>query len=231
MSFFKKLTAVKPTDIEAADKKRYQIICLVGAALALVTAILMLILLTGFAPVYVWSALAFGIFLAAYFGLAYFRYAVPHSKLLARLSDASVYLTLVGAYTPIFLILVRLHVYENGSIVTGWVLFGLVAFFSLLFLIASLCSTRKFRLLGSFFYLLMACSLAFGIVALLDAFFFAPALAVILMAVCMLAFGASPIIFWFFDNKKWQMTVYYILMAVGTFSASLMTLLWVFFGR
>ena len=222
MSFFKRLTAVKPTDIAANDKKFYQITCLAGAGVAFVTAVLMLIMLAGFAPVYAWSAVAFGLCLVAYFLLAFFRYMLPHSKLIARLSDAAVYLTLVGAYTPITLILVRMHLYENGSIVAGWVMFGLIAFFSLLFLIASLCSTRKFRLLGSFFYLLMACCLPFGIFALLDAFFFAPALAVILMAICMLTFGASPIIFWFFDSKKWQMKVYYILMASGTLSAALM---------
>lgn len=231
MSFFKKLTAVKSTDIAAGDKKFYQITCLSGAAVALITFVIMLITLAGFGAAYVWSAIAFGLCLIAYFVLVFFRYQLPHNALLARISDASVYLTLVGAYTPISLLIVRLHLYENGSIVTGWVMFGLVAFFSLLFLIASLCSTRRLRLLGSFFYLLMACSLPFGIYALLDAFFFAPALPIVLMAVCMLAFGASPVIFWFFDSKKWQMKVYYILMATGTLSAALMTLLWTFLGR
>lgn len=230
MSFFKKLTAVKPTDIEAADKKRYQIICLVGAALAVVT---MALILTqaGFAPVYTWSALAFGIFLGAYFGLAYCRYAVPHNKLIARLSDASVYLTLVGAYTPITLMMARLAPYENGSIVAGWVIFGLVAFFSLLFLIAALCSTRKFRLLGSFFYILMAASLSFAIPALQNAFLYAPVLGIILPILCMLAFAASPIIFWFFDSKKWQMTVFYSLMVGGTGLSALTVLLYTFFFR
>ncbi|MBQ8350697.1 MAG: hypothetical protein IJY20_01470 [Clostridia bacterium] len=209
----------------------YQLVCLVGGALALVTSVIMLITLAGFNAIYVWSALAFGIFLVAYFALAYLRYTLPHNKLVARISDASVYLTLVGAYTPITLILVRGDVYENGSIVAGWVMFGLVAFFSLLFLIASLCSTRKFRMLGSFFYILMACSLPFGIYALLNAYFFAPALSVILMVLCMLTFGASPIIFWFFDSKKWQMLVYYILMAAGTLCSALTILLWIFLGR
>ena len=231
MSFFKRLTAVKSTDIAANDKKFYQATCLGGAGIALVTFVIMLITLVGFGAAYVWSALAFGLCLIAYFVLAFFRYQMPHSKLIARLSDASVYLTLVGAYTPINLLIVRLHTYENGSIVAGWVMFGLIAFFSLLFLIASLCSTRKFRMLGSFFYILMACSMPFGIFALMDAFFFAPALAVILMAICMLSFGASPVIFWFFDSKKWQMKVYYILMAVGTLSAALINLLWIFLGR
>ena len=231
MSFFKKLTAVKPIDIAAKDKNFYQITCLCGAGIALVTAVLMLIMLAGFAPVYAWSAVAFGVCLMAFFGLAYFRYMVPHNNLIARFSDAAVYLTLFGAYTPITLILIRLDLYENGSIVAGWVMFGLIAFFSLLFFIASLCSTRKFRLVGSFFYILMACCLPFGTIALLNAYFFAPALAIILMAICMLAFGASPVIFWFFDSKKWQMKVYYILMASGTLSAALMMLLWMLCGR
>lgn len=231
MSFFKKLTAVKPTDIEANDKKFYQISCLAGAGVALVTFVIMLITLVGFGPAYTWSTLAFGLFLLAYFVLAFFRYQLPHSKLLARFSDASVYLTLVGAYTPAALLMIRQDVHENGSIVAGWVLFGLIAFFSLLFFITSLCSTKKFRMLGSFIYMVMACSIFFGIFAMLNAFFFAPALGVILMAICALAFAASPVIFWFFDSKKWQMKVYYILMGVGTLSAALMNLLWVFLGR
>jgi predicted membrane channel-forming protein YqfA (hemolysin III family) len=231
MSFFKKLTAVKPTDIEAADKKRYQILCLVGAGIAVVTMILMLICLVGFGPVYTWSSLAFGVLLGAFFGLAYLRYMMPHNKLVARFSDAAVYLTLVGAYTPITLLMTRLDVYENGSIVAGWVIFGVVAFFSLLFLIAALCSTHKFRLLGSFFYILMAAGLSFAIPALQNAFLFAPVLGIILPILCMLAFAASPIIFWFFDSKKWQMTVYYSLMVGGTAISALMVILYTLIGR
>ena len=231
MSFFKSLTAVKPTDIEANDKKRYQILCLAGAGVALVTMILMLIMLVGFGAVYTWSSLAFGFFLGAFFGLAYLRYVMPHNKLVARISDASVYLTLVGAYTPLTLLMTRLDVYENGSIVAGWVIFGLVAFFSLLFLIASLCSTRKFRMVGSFFYILMAAGLSFAIPALLNAFMFAPALGVILPILCMAAFAASPIIFWFFDSKTWQMTVYYSLMVGGAGVSALMVILYTLIGR
>lgn len=231
MSFFRKLTAVKPTDIDASSKKKNQILCLVGAGIALVTMVLMLIMLVGFGPAYTWSSIAFGLGLGLYFGLAYLRYMLPHNKLLARLSDASVYLTLVGAYTPISLLMVRLDVFENGSIVAGWVIFGVIAFFSLLFFIASLCSTRKFRLLGSFLYMLMAASLAFAIPALCNAFLFAPALAFILPILCMLAFAASPVIFWFFDSKKWQMPVYYLLMVLGTALSAVMVLLWVFLGR
>lgn len=231
MSFFRKLTAVKPTDVGENEKKLYSILCLAGGGVALVAAVLLLILLAGFGSAYVWSALALGLCLILYFGLALLRYCLPHNKLVARLSDAAVYLTLVGAYTPIALLLVRLDVYENGSIVTGWVIFGIVAFFSLLFLIASLCSTRKFRLLGSFVYLLLSFALVFAIPALLNAFAFAPALGVVLPILAMLAFAASPVIFWFFDSKPWQMTVYYSLMVGGTFFAALTTLLWTFFGR
>ena len=231
MSFFKRLTAVKPTDIAANDKKFYQITCYAGAGIALVTAVLMLIMLAGFAPVYTWSAVAFGLGLGLFFGLAALRYFMPHSKLIARISDACVYLTLVGAYTPIALCLVMKAPYENGTIVDGWLLFGLVAFFSLIFFIASLCSTRKLRLLGSLVYMVLACLLPIGATGMIQSYFFAPALAIIFMVICMLAFAASPVIFWFFDRRAWQMKVYYILMASGTLSASLCTLLWVFCGR
>lgn len=231
MSFFRKLTAVKPTDVGENEKKWYSILCLAGGGVALVTAVLLLILLAGFGAAYIWSALAIGLCLLLYFGLACCRYRLPYNKLVARFSDAAVYLTLVGAYTPIALLLVRLDLYENGSIVAGWVIFGVVAFFSLLFLVASLCSTRRFRLLGSFVYLVLSFALIFAIPALLNAFAFAPALGVILPILTMLPFAASPIIFWFFDSKPWQMTVYYSLMVGGSFFAALTTLLWAFLGR
>ena len=84
---------------------------------------------------------------------------------------------------------------------------------------------------GSFIYMVMACSIFFGIFAMLNAFFFAPALGVILMAICALAFAASPVIFWFFDSKKWQMTVYYSLMVGGTAISALMVILYTLIGR
>ena len=50
------------------------------------------------------------------------------------------------------------------------------------------------------------------------------------MSVSILAFAATPIIFWFFDKRAWQMKVFYILMAVGTLASSLMTVLYVLIG-
>ena len=120
-------------------------------------------------------------------------------------------------------------VYENGSIVCGWVTFGLVAFFSLLFLVVSLIAIRKARMFGSFVYMLMALSIVFGLSPLMNAITIAPTLAVVLMAISALSFAATPVIFWFFDKKGWQMKVFYILMAVGTFSASLLSALYVLF--
>ena len=62
-------------------------------------------------------------------------------------------------------------------------------------------------------------------------FYFAPALGMILMVVAVLAFAASPVIFWFFDKYAWQMKVFYLLLAGGTFAASLLTLLYAICGR
>ncbi len=228
MSFLRKLTAQKPPETSECNKKWYQYTCVAGGAVALLSMLIALIVTRGTYASYTWSALLLGFGSAAFYALAYLRYSMPENRLLARFSDASVYLTVFSAHAPIQLILIRAAMYENGSIVAGWVTFGVVGFLSLLFFIASLCSTHKFRLFGSFIYLVTAFSPLFGIFSILTAYTFAPVLGVILMAVSILAFAATPIIFWFFDKKEWQMKVFYILMAVGTFAASLMTLLYLF---
>ena len=150
MSFFKKLTSQKAAPTLDSDKKFRQITCLAGAGVAFVAMLLLIIRLAGFDAAYVWSSIALGLGLMAFFGLAFLRYMMPNNRVIARFSDASVWLVLFGVYSPIELILVRQAMYENGSIVTGWVTFGLIAFFSAFFFICALASTRKFRLLGSF---------------------------------------------------------------------------------
>lgn len=230
MSFLRKLTAQKPMETSESNKRFYQITCIAGGAIALIAMIITLIATRGTYASYTWAALFLGLGSAAFYALAYLRYMMPHNRLLGRFADASVYLTVFAAYAPLQLILIRPALYENGSIVIGWVSFGLVAFFSLLFFIVSLCSLHKFRLFGSFIYLVMAFSPLFGVLSLMRALSFAPVLAVILMCLMILAFAATPIIFWFFDRYKWQMKVFYILMAVGTLLASLMTVLYVLIG-
>ena len=231
MSFIKKLTSQKPAPTTTFETKFRQITCLAGGGVALVAMVLLLIALAGYDAVYVWSSIAVGICPAVFFGLAFLRYMMPSNRLVGRLSDASVWLVLFGLYTAIELIVVRVAVSENGSIVTAWVTFGLVAFFSAFFLIAALASTRKFRLFGSFAFLLMTFAPLFGIVDLIRSFFFAPALVVILLVLAMAAFAASPVIFWFFDKYNWQMKVFYILMAAGTLCSVLIPVLYAFAGR
>lgn len=227
--FYKRLTPVKPQP-NTADKKFYQITCIAGAAVALVSMILLLIFCRGLGSTYTWSALALGLGSLIFYALAYLRYELPNVDIVNRAADAAVYLTVFAAYTPLQLILIRLDLYEVGSITCGWVSFGLVAFFSAACLIASVAAKRKFRLLNSFLYILMAFSLLFGVGALVRAFVFAPWLAVVLMIVAILAFAAAPVIFWFFDRRAWQMKVVYILTATGTFAASLMAVLFVICG-
>lgn len=229
MSFLNKMTAQKSTDIAAKDKKFYQITCIAGAAVALVTMIIMLIATRGLAAHYAWSAIALGVGSLFFYGMAYVRYEMPKDRLIARIADAAVYFTVFAAYTPLQLLLIKDDVYDNGSIVCGWVTFGLVAFFSLLFLVVSLIAIRKARMFGSFIYMLMALSIVFGLFPLMNAITIAPALAVVLMAISALSFAATPVIFWFFDKKAWQMKVFYILMATGTFAASLLSALYVLF--
>lgn len=229
MSLLNKLTAQKSTEIAAKDKKFYQITAIVGAAVALVAMIVMLIAARGLAARYAWSAIALGLGSLAFYGMVCLRYEMPKDRLIARIADAAVYFTVFAAYTPLQLLLIKDDVYENGSIVCGWVSFGLVAFFSLAFFVASVVATQKLRLFGSFVYMLMALSLVFGVAPLMNAIIFAPALAVVLMAISALSFAATPVIFWFFDKKGWQMKVLYILMAVGTFAASLLSVLYVLF--
>ncbi len=231
LGFFKRLTAQKTAEISPADKLFYQITCAAGAFFALVSMILLLIQLSGYDPTYVWSAIALGIGSVIFYALAALRYQFSGSKLVARFADASVYLTIFAVYTPIALILVRQALFENGSIVTGWVTFGLIALFSVVFLLVSLITTgTKLRMTGSFFYILMAFSLLFSIPDLLNAYFFSHVLMFLLMIPTILAFAATPIIFWFFDGKAWQMKVFYILMAVGTLTASLISVIWAFCG-
>ncbi len=231
MSFLRSLKPTKPAEVAAGDKKFYQITCLAGGGVALVSMVLLLIRLAGFGAAYVWSPLALGLGCGAFFALSYLRYQYPKMPVLQRFADASVYFTIFGAYTPLALLLIRLDLYENGSIVCGWVLFGVIALFSLLFFVASVFSERRFRLTGALCYILMAFSLLFGVYALCNALFFSHFLAIFLMIVTILAFAASPVIYWFFDRHAWQMKVYYILVAVGTFSAALMTILYAFLGR
>ena len=227
MSFLRSLTAQKSTDIAPSDKKFYQITAIVGGAVALVSMLIAIIMTAGFKASYIWCALALGLGSAAFYGLVYLRYEAPKNRLLARVADASVYFTLFAAYTPLQLLLIKDDLYECGSITMGWVMFGLVAGFSALCMVVSLCSANKFRMVGSFFYILMACSIVIGIHPLMNAINFAPVLGAILTVLAALAFAATPIIFWFFDRRAWQMKVFYILMASGTFASSLMTVLYV----
>ena len=229
MSFLRSLTAQKSTDIASSDKKFYQITAIIGGAVALVSMLIAIIFTAGFKASYIWCALALGLFSAAFYALVYLRYVMPKNRLVARVADASVYFTLVAAYTPLQILLIKDAMYENGYIVMGWVMFGLVAGFSFLFLVASLCSVNKFRMLGSFFYILMALSILIGVNPLMNAINFAPVLGVILAALAALAFAATPVIFWFFDRKAWQMKVFYILMATGTVLPSVLTLLYILF--
>ena len=231
MSFFKKLTSQKPAPTLECDKKIRQITCLAGAGVAFLAMVLLIIRLAGFESTYVWSAVALGVGMMAFFGLAFARYFFAGNKLIARFADASVWFVLFGVYTPIELILVRQEAYENGSIVAAWVIFGLIALFSAFFFICALASTRKFRLFGSFCFLVMVFAPLFGIPGLLNAYFFAPALAIIFLILTMACFAATPIIFWFFDKYDWQMKVFYILMAAGTFFGALIPVIGVFAGR
>lgn len=223
--FYKRFSAQKPQP-SASDKKFYQITCIAGAGVALLSMILCLIFFRGLGGIYAWPSIALGVGSLLFYAAAYLRYEMPNFDILNRAADAAVYLTVFSALTPLQLILIRLDLYEAGSSVCAWVSFGLVAFFSAVFFICSLASKRKFRLLGAFFYLLMPFSLLFGAGALCRAFFFAPWLAIVLMIVAILSFSASPVIFWFFDRRAWQMKVVYILTAVGTFACSLMTVLY-----
>ena len=229
MSFLRSLTSQKSTDIAPSDKKFYQITAIVGGAFALLAMILTVIMTAGFKASYIWSALALGLGSAAFFALVYLRYEMPKNRLIARVADAAVYFTVFAAYTPVQILLIKDALYDNGFMTMGWVMFGLVAGFSFLFLVASLCSVNKFRMLGSFFYILMALSILIGVQPLMNAINFAPVLGVILAALAALAFAATPVIFWFFDRKAWQMKVFYILMAVGTVLSSVLTLLYILF--
>ncbi len=230
-SFFKLLSANKTAEVSFADKLFYQITCGAGALFALVSMLLLLIQLGGYDPTYTWSAVALGVGSFLFYGLAALRYQFPTIKILGRFADASVFFTLFAAYTPITLILVRQALFENGEIVTGWVTFGLIALFSAVFFLTSLILTgTKFRMFASFVYILMALSLLFSIPALLKAYFFSHVLIYVLVILSMLLFAATPIIFWFFDSKAWQMKVFYILMAVGTLAASLISVIWAFCG-
>lgn len=233
MSFFKKLTSQKPAPTLECDKKFRQYTCLAGAGVAFLSMLLLIICLAGHGNdgTYVWSAIALGVGLMAFFGLAFARYFFEGNKLIARFADASVWFVLFGVYTPIELILVREEVYENGSIVAGWVIFGLIALFSAFFFICALASTRKFRLFGSFCFMVMAFAPLFGLHGLLNAYYFAPALSVIFLILTMACFAASPVIFWFFDKYDWQMKVFYILMAAGTLFGALIPVIYVFAGR
>lgn len=229
MSFLRSLTSQKSTDVAPSDKKFYQITAIVGGAVALVTMLVAIIATAGFKASYIWSALALGLGSAAFYALVYLRYEAPKNRLIGRVADAAVYLTLFAAYTPVQILLIKDALYDNGFMTMGWVMFGLVAFFSALFMIASLCSLNKFRMTGSFFYILMALSIAIGVRPLMNAICFAPVLGVIFMAIAALAFAAAPIIFWFFDRRAWQMKVFYILTATGTVFSSLLTLMYVLF--
>ena len=191
--------------------------------------ILTVIMTAGFKASYIWSALALGLGSAAFYALVYLRYEMPKNRLIARVADAAVYFTVFAAYTPVQILLIKDALYDNGFMTMGWVMFGLVAGFSFLFLVASLCSVNKFRMVGSFFYILMALSILIGVHPLMNAINFAPVLGVILAALAALAFAATPVIFWFFDRKAWQMKVFYILMAVGTVLSSALTLLYILF--
>ena len=229
MSFLRSLTSQKSTDIASSDKKFYQITAIVGGAFALLAMLFTVIMTAGFKASYIWSALALGLGSAVFYGLVYVRYMMPKNRLIARVADAAVYFTLFAAYTPLQILLIKDALYDNGFITMGWVMFGLVAGFSFLFLVASLCSVNKFRMLGSFFYILMALSIVIGAHPLMNAINFAPVLGVILAALAALAFAATPVIFWFFDRFAWQMKVFYILMATGTVLSSVLTLLYVLF--
>lgn len=229
MSFLRSLTSQKSTDIAPSDKKFYQITAIVGGVFALLAMILTVIMTAGFKASYIWSALALGLGSAAFYALVYLRYEMPKNRLIARVADAAVYFTVFAAYTPLQILLIKDALYDNGFITMGWVMFGLVAGFSFLFLVASLCSVNKFRMMGSFFYILMALSIVIGVHPLMNAINFAPVLGVILAALAALAFAATPVIFWFFDRKAWQMKVFYILMAVGTVLSSVLTLLYILF--
>lgn len=227
--FYKRLTPVKPQP-NTADKKFYQITCIAGAAVALISMILLLIFFRGLGATYTWSALALGLGSLFFYALAYLRYELPNLDILNRAADAAIYATIFAAYTPLQLVLVRFDVYEVGSNVCAWVMFGLVAGFSAVCFIFSMASKRKFRLTSAIVYFLMAFSILFGAPALCRALFFAPWLAIVLMIVAVLAFAASPVIFWFFDRRDWQMKVVYILTAVGTFAASLLAVIFAIGG-
>ena len=230
MSFLKKLTSQKPAPQNACDKNFYQYTCIAGAAVAFVAMVLLLICLVGYGATYVWSSIAL-LGPVLFFGLAYLRYMMPNNRVVGRFSDASVWLVLFGVYTPIELILVRQEMYENGSIVAGWVIFGLIALFSFFFFICALASTRKFRLFGSFCFIVMAFAPLFGLAGLMNSYLFAPALSIVFLILTMGCFAATPIIFWFFDRRAWQMKVFYILMAAGTLFGALIPVIGVFAGR
>ena len=225
----KRLTPVK-AEPSAADKKFYQITCIVGGAIALLSMVLLLIFFRGLDAAYTWSALALGLGSLLFYAPAYLRYMAPNLDILQRVADAAIYLTVFAAYTPLQLVLIRLDLYENGSIVCGWVTFGLVAFFSALCLGFSLASKRKFRMTSSFVYMLMAFSLLFGVFALCNALSFAPWLAIALMCIAVLSFASTPVLFWFFDRRAWQMKAVYILTVIGTFSSALMAILYAICG-
>ncbi len=227
--FYKRLTAVKPQP-SASDKKFYQACCIAGAAIALISMVLLLIFFRGLDATYTWSALALGIGSLLFYVPAYLRYEAPNLDILQRAADAAIYFTIFAAYTPLQLILIRLDLYENGSIVCGWVTFGLVAFFSALCFIFSLASKSKFRMTSSFVYILMAFSLVFGVFALMNALPFAPWLAIALMCAAVLAFAATPVLFWFFDRRAWQMKAVYTLTVIGTLASSVMAVLYAVCG-
>ncbi len=232
MSFFKKLTAKKPTDISQNDKKFYQITCLCGAAVSFVTFVLLLVFLAGNPdPSYLWANLGFGLGLTGFFLLAFFRYMMPENNLLRRISDAWVHLTLVAAYAPVLLYILRLALYENGEILTAWLCFAFLAFFALALTVLSLCFESKFRLFSSVLYLLLCFVPAFAFPGLINIYSFAPALPVVLLSLAVLCFAAAPVIFWCFDSQRWQMKVYYLLNASATLLVSVTILLWVFLGR
>lgn len=230
MALLKSLTPAKALPQTERDKKYFFILDVVGGGVSLLTMVILCIALAGFDPTYVWSAVAFGLGGLLFYGASFARRFLG-GELFGRLADASVYALLCGIYTPIQLILIRQAQYEHHSVVAGWVTFGVTAGFCALFFILSLCSKRKFRLTGAFFYLVLVFSPLFGLYPLLNVYFFAPALMIILLVVMLAALVATPILFWFFDRFPWQMKVVHTLFVVGTVCAALLPLFYVFFGR
>lgn len=231
MSFLQKFTAAKPMP-EGKDKSFRQIVCLVGAGISFATMVVMLIMLAGFDPTYVAASLLFGLGSVAFYVLNYLRLMFEgKSAVVNRFADASVYLLITATYAPLQLILTRQALWDNNTILAGWLTFGLTAFVCAFFFIAALCSQRKFRMFGGFMFIVAAFSLLFCARDLMNALFALPVVALVLMSVAILAFAATPILFWFFDKKTWPMKVNDVLFVVATIASSVLTLLYVFLCR